>query len=478
MKLLDLILETPYLSLDPIFYQEIVPTPLENPKLVSMNPHAARLIGLDPDQLVSGELEALLNGTLSLSGSRPFAMCYAGHQFGFYVPRLGDGRAINLGRINGWNLQLKGSGQTLYSRQGDGRAVLRSSIREYLISEAMHALGIPTTRALAIISSDEKIAREGWEKGSIVLRMSPSWIRFGTFEFFFHSNRHDKLKDLADFLLHESYPHLIGSKEPYLNMYAEIVKNTAEMIAHWQSVGFNHGVMNTDNMSASGLTIDYGPYAFMDIYDSGYICNHTDHEGRYSFDSQPGIGYWNLAQLGRSLSPLIPLDKLEIELDRYPEYFKTKLLSLYQAKLGLDTLQEGDPELFVNLLNILENGRVDMTPFFRALSRYDGERSTILSLTLAPNQMDEWLDIYEKRLESNRSTPSERHTSMLRTNPKYVLKNYILQEAIAAAENDDFSLTNHLLRLAQDPFGEHEAFERFAQPTPLEHRNLKLSCSS
>lgn len=478
MKLFDLNIETPYLSLDPVFYQEIEPTPLKNPKLVSMNPKAAELIGLDPHQLLPKELEQLLNGDLLLKGSRPFAMCYAGHQFGFYVPRLGDGRAINLGKAAGWNLQLKGSGQTLYSRQGDGRAVLRSSIREYLVSEAMHALGIPTTRALAIISSDEKVARERLEKGAIVLRMSPSWIRFGTFEFFYHSNRHDQLKPLADFLLQESYPHLIDTKEPYVKMYGEIVKKTAEMIAHWQSVGFNHGVMNTDNMAAAGLSIDYGPYAFMDVYDSGYVCNHTDHEGRYSFNSQPGIGYWNLAQLGRALSPLIPIEKLENELDRYPDYFKTKLLSLYQAKLGFDSLEEGDSELLVNLLEVLENGRVDMTPFFRALSRYEGERDAILSLTLAPNQMNEWLDAYENRLKLNTSTLSQRHSSMLRTNPKYILKNYILQEAITAAENDDFDLIHTLLNLAQNPFDEHHEYEHFALATPQEHRNIKLSCSS
>jgi len=478
MKLLDLNLETPYLSLDPIFYQEISPTPLKKPKLASLNPLAALLLNLDPQKLKSEEIEELLNGKLLLNGSVPYAMCYAGHQFGFYVPRLGDGRAINLGKINGWNLQLKGSGQTLYSRQGDGRAVLRSSIREYLVSEAMHALGIPTTRALAIISSEEKIAREKWEKGAIVLRMSPSWVRFGTFEFLYHSNRHDQLEPLAAFVLQESYPHLIVADEPYVKMFAEIVKNTAEMIAYWQSVGFNHGVMNTDNMSIAGLTIDYGPYAFLDIYDSGYICNHTDHEGRYSFDSQPGIGYWNLAQLGRALSPIIGIDALQDELERYPEYFKAKLLRLYQAKLGLDTLEPSDSELVVNLLDILENGRVDMTPFFRTLSRYDGDRSTLHTLTLAPNQMNEWLDLYDKRLESNTSSQSERHSAMLKTNPKFVLKNYILQEAITAAEHDDFTLMNELLRIAQNPFDEHNAFEHYSNPTPLHFRNMKLSCSS
>ncbi|MCX6073460.1 MAG: YdiU family protein [Campylobacterales bacterium] len=471
-------LTTPYLNLDPIFYQEVHPTPLKNPTLVSLNSDAAHLIGVDPAKLTPHDLEEILNGTTLLEGSRPYAMCYAGHQFGYYVPRLGDGRAINLGEINGWNLQLKGSGQTLYSRQGDGRAVLRSSIREYLISEAMHALGIPTSRALALISSDEKVARERWEKGAIVLRLAPSWIRFGSFEYFFHTNQHDKLQKLADFCITQSYPQFLDQEECYGKMFGEIVKRTAEMIAHWQSVGFNHGVMNTDNMSAIGITIDYGPYAFLDTFESGYICNHTDHEGRYSFDNQPRIGHWNLSQLGRALSPLITQEKIEQELAKYGEYFTTKLMELLKNKLGLDELEQKDGELFRSLFTAMENGRIDMTPFFRTLSRYDGDRLSLLALTLAPNQLNEWLTLYDERLKNNSSTMDERHAKMVKTNPKYILKNYILQEAIDAAEQNNFELTNDLLTLAQYPYDEHIAFERYAGVTPMEHKNLKLSCSS
>jgi uncharacterized protein YdiU (UPF0061 family) len=478
MKLHNLTLTTPYLNLDPIFYHEVHPTPLHNPTLVSLNTQGAELLGLNPNNLDAKELESLLNGTMLLKGSQPYAMCYAGHQFGYYVPRLGDGRAINLGSYNQWNLQLKGSGQTLYSRQGDGRAVLRSSIREYLMSEAMHALGIPSSRALAIISSDEKVARERWERGAVVLRLSPSWIRFGSFEYFFHTNSHDKLQKLADFLLAESFPQLVEVEDGYAKMFGEIVKRTAHMISHWQSVGFNHGVMNTDNMSAIGLTIDYGPFAFMDTFESGYICNHTDQEGRYSFDNQPRIGHWNLSQLGRALSPLITQEKMEKELEKYGDYFTAKLLELLKDKLGLDELNDHDSDLFRALFTAMENGRVDMTPFFRALSHYDGERETLLSLTLAPNQLGEWLDLYDERLEKNTLTTEERHIKMLRANPKYILKNYILQEAIDLAEKNDFTLVNDLLKLAQNPYDEHPEFERYALPTPLEHKNLKLSCSS
>ena len=478
MKLSDLTLTTPYLSLDPIFYHEVAPTPLKNPKLISTNPQAAKLLGIELSEISDDEFEKLLNGTLVLKGSRPYAMCYAGHQFGYYVQRLGDGRAINLGSARGWNLQLKGSGVTRYSRQGDGRAVLRSSIREYLMSEAMHALGIPTSRALAIIGSDEKVAREKWERGAIVLRLSPSWIRFGSFEYFFHTNKHKELERLSDFLLQESFPHLIGVEDAYLKMYGEIVKRTAEMLAQWQSVGFNHGVMNTDNMSVIGITIDYGPFAFMDTFESGYICNHTDSGGRYSYDNQPRIGYWNLERLAHALSPLITTEKLQGELEKYGGYFTTKLMTLLRDKLGLDAPHEDDSDLFRSLFSVMENGRVDMTLFFRTLSRYDGNREPLLALTLAPNQLNGWCDRYDERLRLNTSSPKERHEQMLLTNPKYVLKNYILQEAIDEAEGGNYTLVNDLLRIAQNPYEEHELFERYAGVTPQQHTNLKLSCSS
>ncbi len=430
------------------------------------------------DDLDSDEITALLNGSLRLQGSIPYAMCYAGHQFGHYVPRLGDGRAINLGRANGWNLQLKGSGQTLYSRQGDGRAVLRSSIREYLIAEAMHALGIPTTRSFALIGSEERVARERWESGAIVLRLSPSWIRFGSFEYFYHTQRHRELEALADFLLDESYPHLRNTEEPYVAMFQEIVTRTAKLIAQWQSVGFNHGVMNTDNMSAAGLTLDYGPYAFMDTFESGYICNHTDTYGRYSYDSQPGIGLWNLQRFALALSPLIPQEKLESALELYAPIFSSTLQTLLRAKLGLDEEKEGDASLYRELFEMLEHGYVDMTPFFRTLSRYDGDRTPLLAQSLSSELMSAWFDRYDARLSFNTSSTHERHARMLRTNPKYVLKNYILQQSIEKAERGDYTLVNDLLRIAQNPYDEHEEFEHYARPTPPEHKNIQLSCSS
>lgn len=476
MKLHDIQLTTSYLELDPIFYDYTQPTPLKQPYLMSFNEEAAKLIKLDKKEAQTEDFVDFINGKNLLEGSQAFSMCYAGHQFGHFVPRLGDGRAINLGETQGWNLQLKGAGPTLYSRQGDGRAVTRSSIREYLMSEAMHALGVPTTRALAIIGSDENVARERWEKGAVVLRMSPTWVRFGTFEYFYYSQDHDKLETLADYVINQSYPHLKEKEDAYFLMYEEIVKGTAELLAHWQSIGFNHGVMNTDNMSIASLTIDYGPYAFLDSYDFKYICNHTDRDGRYAFGNQPPAANWNLAMLGRALSPILNIERSKEALETFGELFTQKYMQLMHAKLGLDTQDEGDLELTISLLAVLESENVDYTAFFRELSHYTDNRNTLLAMCQQQAPMDEWLNDYDKRLE--KETSKDRNSKMLRINPKYILKNYILQEAIDKAENGDNTLVNDLLVLAQNPFDEHPEFDRYAKATPSNYQNLKLSCSS
>ncbi len=477
MKLSDLKLQSDYLSLDPLFYDEVTPTPLLHPHLIHANKSAAKLIDLDEASLESEDFVHFINGT-PLPDSTPYAMCYAGHQFGFFVDRLGDGRAINLGSVKGWHLQLKGAGQTLYSRGGDGRAVLRSSIREYLMSEAMHGLGIPTTRALALIGSTHRIHREEWETGAIVLRMSPSWIRFGSFEYFSHNNHHKHLESLMDYTLKESFPHLVGEKDAYIRMFGEVVESTAIMIAKWMGVGFNHGVMNTDNMSIAGLTIDYGPYAFLDAYDPHYICNHTDREGRYAFSNQPQIGHWNLQALAHALSPLISRDAMSEVLENYAKVFNETNLNILRAKLGLHVPHEKDPELISELFEILKNQQTDYTYFFRTLSNYQGDREELRKIMLLARPLDAWLDIYDKRLELESQSATERTHAMKQTNPKYVLKNYMLQEAIDKAKEGDFSGVEDLMVLAKEPFDEHPEFERYAGETPLEHRSLKLSCSS
>ncbi len=478
MKLNEIKLTNPYLNLPKLCYDRVKPSPLNNPFPIHANIDFAKELDIDIDELENTEFVKLINRSYAMEGSDTFATCYAGHQFGYFVERLGDGRAINIGTINNQHLQLKGAGPTLYSRSGDGRAVLRSSIREYLMSEAMYGLGIPTTRALGIIGSRQDVYREDWEKGSIVLRVSPSWIRFGTLEYFAHNKRPDELKAVADYAIDESYPHLSNETDKYQLMFGEVVEKTAKLMAAWQSVGFNHGVMNTDNMSIAGLTLDYGPYAFLDDYDSGYICNHTDSHGRYSFGNQPEIGMWNLAALAHALAPLTDINEMKKTLEGYNKIFKDEFNMLMGNKLGFDEIIDGDTELISHLLGVMQGLSVDYTLFFRTLSRYYGDREDILKLCLYHTPMNDWLDKYDVRLTKNQTTTDKRHIKMLMTNPKIVLKNYILQEARDAAKNGDFSIVEALFEIAKNPFDEHTELERYSEATPEIFKNKKLSCSS
>lgn len=479
MKFSSLKLTTPYLELNKLFYQELEPTPLDNPFLISVSKDAGELLDVKDDMLEDEKLLHVVNGTHKLEGSKTFAMCYAGHQFGYFSPRLGDGRAINLGKVKGQNLQLKGSGQTMYSRHGDGRAVLRSSIREYLISEAMHGLGIETSRALALIGSDTDVARERWEKGAIVLRLSPTWIRFGTFEYFNSIGHHEKLQELADYVIDESFPHLKDEIDLYLKMYKEIVENTARTIAKWQSVGFNHGVMNTDNMSIDGRTIDYGPFAFLDDYDANYVCNHTDKDGRYSFRSQPGIAKWNLERLAVALSPILNYDKADDVLeDSYYDVYEDEFSSIMLKKMGLVNKDEDDLTLMRKMLSSLQRSPIDYTKFFRTLSHYNGDKDELLCLVEFKKPLQGWLESYDKRLEKESLHVKERHELMLSVNPKYILKNHLFQDAIDGAKESDFSMIEDMLKVAMNPFDEHPDLEHLSRSAPQSSKNIKLSCSS
>jgi len=479
MTLNNLTLQTPYLSLDSEFYDLTDPTPLDDPYLIHFNPMAAKLIDIDSKSGDDPLFVALLNGTFTPKGARPFSMCYAGHQFGHNAPRLGDGRAINLGSINGWHLQTKGSGETLYSRMADGRTALRSSIREYLMSEAMHHLGIPTTRALGIIGSQTKIIRNQIERAAIVMRLSSSWVRFGTFEYFYYFNEHDKLKSLADYAISESYPHLIDDEDRYYKFFSEVVERTAKLIAQWQGVGFCHGVMNTDNMSIAGLTMDYGPYAMLDDYDFGFVCNKSDRAGRYSYGEQPNISYWNLTKLSTALSPLVNKERMQKKLDDYGNFlYPDAYIDVMCQKMGLDLRLKEDTKLITSLVGTLQDAHVDYTIFFRTLSRYDGERMPLFEIAMNPVPIDNWLNLYDARLEKETRTQEERQKAMLQTNPKYVLKNHMLQDAITLALSGDFSRVETLLHIAAHPFDELPEFEHFAQETPEEHKNITLACSS
>jgi len=473
----DIKVTNPYLDLGESFYNFESISPLKSPYFIDSNGALAKELGLD--DLSANNWIDLLNGKELFNGSKPFAMVYAGHQFGHFVPRLGDGRAINIGTINGYHLQLKGSGGvTKYSRSGDGRAVLRSSIREYLISEHMSALGIESTRAVAIIGAKHRVFRQDWESGAIVLRASKSWVRFGTFEYFANKGMFKEVQALADYVIKESYPHLIDEKDRYFYMFLEVVGKSAKLVAKWMAVGFNHGVLNTDNCSIAGLSLDYGPFAFLDDYDINYICNHTDHTGRYSFGNQPSIMKWNLMALASALSSLIDEAKLKEALKFYDSIYLKETMHLMRQKLGLDNRLKEDTELISHLLGVMQSLQIDYTLFFRELSNYKGDKKPLLKLGLYETPLKEWLELYDKRLMQNSISENERLERMKKVNPKYILKNWILQEAIDSAKDGNFEFVKELLNIAQNPYDEHPKFEKYAKATPSKFKNRKLSCSS
>ncbi len=464
--------------LDDTFYTLTKSSPLENPKIVSVNTILAKEMKIDNDILNSEDFKNFINGEYICEGSTAYANAYAGHQFGHPVAQLGDGRALSLGKLNTYQLQLKGAGSTAYSRRGDGRAVLRSSIREYLMGEAMHGLGIPTSRALGIISSDTIVLRDHeHEKASIVLRAAKSWIRFGSFEFAYYSNKQTKnIRDLADYVIDESYPHIKESKNKYKELYFAIVDKTLDLIILWQSVGFMHGVMNTDNMSIDGLTIDYGPYAFMENFNAKSICNTSDYEGRYSYENQPYIGQWNLSVLAKTFSVIADETIMENYNNTFIEKYKEKYFDIMSKKLGLVSTVKDDNGLIADLLDVLEKAEIDYTPFFYYLScdnKYEIKR-----LCTYEKDLDTWLTSYEQRVTKQDVSKEDRLKQMRTINPKYVLKNFMLQEAIELAQNDDFTLVNDLLKIAQNPYDEHKEFERYAQSTPKNVQNMLCSCSS
>ena len=481
-----------YARLPESFYDKPLTSPFPDPYLVSFNRAAAGLIDLDPDEAARPEFLQVFTGQRPLAGMDPVSMIYAGHQFGVYVPQLGDGRALLLGEVRNrrgevWDLQLKGCGPTRFSRGGDGRAVLRSTIREYLCGEAMHGLGIPTSRALCIIGSDMPVYREGVETAAMLVRMAPSHVRFGSFEVFYHQGRHDLVRTLADYVIEHHYPHLAEEPDRYLRLLAEIAERTARLIARWQAVGFAHGVMNTDNMSVLGLTLDYGPYGFLDAYDPRFICNHSDYSGRYAFDRQPRIGLWNLGCLGHAMLCLIDEDEqaageqAKEVLERYGPTFGQAHAELMQQKLGLREPRAEDAELVQRLLGLLQRSAVDYTIFFRALGGFrQGTRNEALrDMFLEREAFDAWARDYSARLAQEGSEDAARSQRMNRVNPKYILRNYLAEIAIAKAVADkDFGEVERLLRLLQHPYDEQPEMEAYAALPPDWSKEIMVSCSS
>jgi uncharacterized protein YdiU (UPF0061 family) len=471
-------------ALGPAFLTELRPTPLPDPYWVGHSEAAARMLGLPAGWRQSEGTLAALTGNLPVAGTQPFATVYSGHQFGVWAGQLGDGRAIMLGETEGGlEVQLKGAGRTPYSRGADGRAVLRSSIREFLCSEAMHGLGIPTTRALCVTGSDARVYREMPETAAVVTRVAPSFIRFGHFEHFAANQRDAELRALADYVIDRYYPDCRSTGRFNGNAYAAFLEavseRTAALLAQWQAVGFCHGVMNTDNMSILGLTIDYGPFQFLDGFDPRHICNHSDTSGRYAFNQQPNVAYWNLFCLAQALLPLIGDQEIAVAaLESYKTVFPREFEGRMRAKLGLAEPAEGDRALIEGVLKLLAAEKVDYTIFWRRLSQHmaDGNAEPVRDLFLDRAGFDAWLLSFSQR---HAQVPRAQAADlMLKSNPKYVLRNHLGQQAIEAASQKDFSAVATLLALLETPFEEHPGADAYAGFPPDWASTIEISCSS
>ena len=480
-------------------YSFVRPIKTSNPTLLHVSDEMQHTLKFSNEDIQSKEFLEFVTGNSVLENSKPFAMCYAGHQFGNWAGQLGDGRAINLGEIKNWAVQLKGSGPTPYSRTADGLAVLRSSVREYLCSEAMHHLGVPSTRALSLSLTGDQVLRDvmyngnpAHEKGAIVSRVAKSFLRFGNFEIFAARNDLKNLKTLTDYTIKSHFSHLgKPSKEVYLQFFQEVTNKTLEMIIHWQRVGFVHGVMNTDNMSILGLTIDYGPYGWLEGFDFGWTPNTTDKQHkRYRYGNQPTIGLWNLYQLANSLYPLIEeVAPLEEILEGYKSNFEKKSQDMMRAKLGLTSAKETDIDIIQSLENNLQATETDMTIFFRTLSSFKKEQpekgvELIQDAFYTPdtikgdvlNNWKQWFADYAKRLEDETTSVDERQQQMNKVNPKYVLRNYMAQLAIDKADKGDTSVLEELYLLLKEPYSEQPKFEHWFAKRP-EWARHKVGCS-
>jgi uncharacterized protein YdiU (UPF0061 family) len=473
-----------FASLGPAFFTALQPTPLPQPHWIGTSTDVANLLALDAGWMASDEALQVFTGNARLPDSTPLASVYSGHQFGVWAGQLGDGRAIMLGETtDGLEVQLKGSGRTPYSRMGDGRSVLRSSIREFLCSEAMHALRVPTSRALCVTGSPASVRREEIETAAVVTRVAQSFIRFGHFEHFAARDMLDELRTLADYVIDRYYPACRTTPQPGGNAYAALLQavseRTATLMAHWQAVGFCHGVMNTDNMSILGLTIDYGPFQFLDAFVPGHVCNHSDTQGRYAYNRQPNVAYWNLLCLAQALLPLIGGEEtVQVALASYKSVFSTNFMARMRPKLGLTTERASDAELIDTILLLLAKNGVDYTIFWRRLSHAVAKDNfePVRDLFADRAGWDQWLLAYSALIAQNdRSLAAD---LMLKTNPKFVLRNHLGEQAIRAAKLGDFSELQTLQRLLDRPFDEHPGHDAWADFPPEWASSIEISCSS
>ncbi|MCK8479378.1 protein adenylyltransferase SelO [Psychroserpens algicola] len=505
----DPILENSRRQVKSACFSYVIPKSPSQPEILHVSRDMAKTLGITEADISTKAFLNVFSGQQVLENTRPYAMCYGGHQFGNWAGQLGDGRAINLFEVEHdnkhWAVQLKGAGETPYSRTADGLAVLRSSIREYLCSEVMFYLGVPTTRALSLALTGDDVLRDmmydgnaAYEKGAIVTRVAPSFIRFGSFEIFAARQDHKTLKTLVDYTIKHHFPHLgLPSKATYIQFFAEVSQRTLEMIIHWQRVGFVHGVMNTDNMSILGLTIDYGPYGWLEGFDFGWTPNTTDNQHkRYRYGNQPNIGLWNLYQLANALYPLIEdTEPLEDILETYKGDFEKKSLEMMRSKLGLAQNDDQDSMLIQDLEDALLLTETDMTLFFRNLSNFkkgDGAKGLdiVKDAFYIPNdiadnvaqQWRDWFKAYDSRLENELLSDEKRKVNMNATNPKYVLRNYMAQLAIDDANKGDYKRIDELFQLLKQPYAEQPEYEKWFAKRPdwAKHKVgcSMLSCSS
>jgi uncharacterized protein YdiU (UPF0061 family) len=488
-SLTDLTFNNRFARLGDAFSTAVLPEPIAEPQLVLVSAAALALLDLPLAVAETEEFTHLFSGHKLWATAEPRAMVYSGHQFGGYSPRLGDGRGLLLGEVfnnagEHWDLHLKGAGPTPYSRSGDGRAVLRSSIREFLASEALHALGIPSSRALCVTSSSTPVWREQQETAAMLLRLAPSHVRFGSFEYFYYTKQTPQLTELAAHVLACHFPECSTEAAPYAAMFGQIVERNAELIAHWQAYGFCHGVMNSDNMSILGISFDFGPFAFLDDFDAQHICNHSDDTGRYSFSNQVPIAHWNLSALAQALTPLVEVEALRASLGLFLPLYQAHYLSLMRQRLGLLDADAGDQSLVERLLQLMQGSAVDYSLFFRRL----GEQTAQVALASLRDDFvdlagfDQWTADYCARAanpaDSQADNQTARRARMHAVNPLYVLRNYLAQQAIAAAEQGDYAPVRELHRVLSQPFTEQAGMQAYAERPPHWGKHLEISCSS
>jgi serine/tyrosine/threonine adenylyltransferase len=487
------VIPSSYLGLPERFYSRLAPTPVARPRLIKFNHALAAELGGELDGIEAGAAAELFSGNTLPPGAEPIAMAYAGHQFGHFVPQLGDGRAILLGEAPDQagvrrDIQLKGSGRTPYSRGGDGRAALGPVLREYLVSEAMHALGIPTTRSLAAVSSGEIVRREQPMPGAVLTRVAASHVRVGTFEYFAARGDIEATQMLADYVIARHYPDAAHAKDPYQALLAQVISRQASLIASWMGVGFIHGVMNTDNMAVSGESIDFGPCAFMDSFDPAAVFSSIDHNGRYSYGNQPHAAAWNLARFAETLLPLIdekPERAVELAgeiIATFGPRFSAHWLDALRAKLGLELSEPGDAALAQDLLGAMQRSDADFTLTFRALcdAAADGEGDArVRSLFGDASDYDAWSVRWRARLGLESAAPAIRAAAMRRVNPAYIPRNHRIEQAInAALEREDFRPFEELSLLLSQPYRQQAALDSYANPPQPAERVFKTFCGT